>query len=48
MQKLQKGVMKMEKKKNIIYDGWMDISEFQAIDSLHNEGTNALVTGRSG
>ena len=26
-------------------NGWMDFSELQAIDSLHNEGTNTLVMG---
>ena len=27
---------------------WMDFSELQAIDSLHNEGTNTLVMGGLG
>ena len=26
-------------------NGWMDFSELRAMDSLHNEGTNALVMG---
>ena len=26
-------------------NGWMDFNELQAIDSLHNEGTNTLVMG---
>ena len=29
-------------------NGWMDFSEVQAIDSLHNEGTNTLVMGGLG
>ena len=29
-------------------NGWMDFSELQAIDSLHNEGTNTLVMGGLG
>ena len=29
-------------------NSWMDFTELQAIDSLHNEGTNALVTGGLG
>ena len=29
-------------------NGWMDFSEFWAIDSLHNEGTNTLVMGGLG
>ena len=29
-------------------NGWMDFSELRAVDSLHNEGTNTLVTGGLG
>ena len=29
-------------------NGWMDFIELQAIDSLHNEGTNTLVMGGLG
>ena len=29
-------------------NGWMDFSELQAIDSLHNEGINTLVMGGLG
>ena len=29
-------------------NGWMDFSELQTIDSLHNEGTNTLLMGGLG
>ena len=29
-------------------NGWTDFSELQAIDALHNEGTNTLLMGSLG